>query len=246
MNYFILQLDPAGAWRKPENGAVVTVVDITAKRTALMADYDRRLAYYNDLLAHPEKLQVQRPGRAAVVIDGKTLLAAVPEYVDTKPMVPLPVLPSHFGSGYVDQNAFVVAKGLVPSSTVYLKSTVDAKILELTLAHQTALRQGILVGGITLGAEDTDRSVFNQLMVLLREAEELQPNEDTKAAFRAADQTITDLDGTPHVMAITALRQLIVGYGLGISELWIKLLTKRAQVLGAASVEGINAITWNS
>ena len=56
--------------------------------------------------------------------------------------------------------------------------------------------------------------------MLLRETEDMLPDEPTKAAFRASPQTITDADGTPHTMTVTDLRALLVAYGAAYQAMW--------------------------
>lgn len=88
-----------------------------------------------------------------------------------------------------------------------------------TLAF-TETRGGITIGGIRLAASPADRSQFAQMLVLLREAEDLLPDEPTKQAFRQAPQTITDAHGNPHTMTIASLRALLVAYGQAYQTLW--------------------------
>ena len=56
--------------------------------------------------------------------------------------------------------------------------------------------------------------------ILLREAENLQPDEAAKTAFRASPQTIADASGTTHTMSVTDLRALLVAYGAAYQALW--------------------------
>jgi hypothetical protein len=79
---------------------------------------------------------------------------------------------------------------------------------------------GITINGIRLAASEKDRSLFSQGLVLLREAEDLLPDEPTKAAFRASPQTIADAQGNTHTMSVTDLRALLVAYGAAYQALW--------------------------
>jgi len=79
---------------------------------------------------------------------------------------------------------------------------------------------GITINGIRLAASERDRSLFAQGLVLLRETEDMLPDEPTKAAFRSSPQTITDSDGTPHTMTVTDLRALLVAYGAAYQAMW--------------------------
>ena len=91
---------------------------------------------------------------------------------------------------------------------------------EKVMALERAERIGITVSGITLAAADKDRSLFAQGLILLREAENLQPDEESKAAFRASMQTIADASGVTHTMNVTDLRTLLVAYGAAYQALW--------------------------
>lgn len=73
---------------------------------------------------------------------------------------------------------------------------------------------------IRLAAKEKDRSLFAQGLILLRETEDLQPDEDAKNAFRSSMQTIADADGNTHTMSVTALRALLVAYGATYQALW--------------------------
>lgn len=87
-------------------------------------------------------------------------------------------------------------------------------------ALHKALVGGLTVGGVTLACKDKDRAMFAQMLTLLREAENLQPDETAKTAFRASMQTIADADGNTHTMSVTDLRALLVAYGVAYQALW--------------------------
>ncbi len=89
-----------------------------------------------------------------------------------------------------------------------------------TLLRLAETANGITVGGIRLAASERDRSLFAQGLVLLREAEDMLPDEEAKAAFRASHQTIADADGVTHTMSVTDLRSLLVAYGSAYQALW--------------------------
>jgi len=80
---------------------------------------------------------------------------------------------------------------------------------------------GISVGDIRLAAGDRDRAMFANMLVLLREAEGLLQNEEDREEFRASIKTITDNKGTPRSMSVTALRELLVQYGLKYNDIWL-------------------------
>lgn len=84
----------------------------------------------------------------------------------------------------------------------------------------SAERNGITISGIRLAAADRDRSMFAQMLVMLREAEDLLPDESAKTAFRASQQTIADAQGGTHTMTVTEVRALLVAYGAAYQALW--------------------------
>ena len=84
----------------------------------------------------------------------------------------------------------------------------------------TERKGGITVNGIRLAASEQDRSLFAQGLILLREAENLQPDEPSKTAFRASMQTIADADGNMHTMNVMDLRSLLVAYGAAYQAMW--------------------------
>lgn len=91
-------------------------------------------------------------------------------------------------------------------------------------AMKAAEAKGIQVplgnGFILLAARDRDRALFSQGLILLREAEDLQPGAAAKAAFRASMQTIADANGNTHTMSVTELRTMLVAYGSTYQALW--------------------------
>lgn len=87
-------------------------------------------------------------------------------------------------------------------------------------ALHKALVGGLTVGTLTLACKDKDRAMFAQMLTLLREAENLQPDEASKEAFRTSMQTIADADGNTHTMNVTDLRTLLVAYGAAYQALW--------------------------
>lgn len=84
----------------------------------------------------------------------------------------------------------------------------------------TERRGGITINGIRLAASEKDRSLFSQGLVLLRETESLQPDEQAISAFRTSMQTIADADGNTHTMSVKELRELLVAYGATYQALW--------------------------
>lgn len=99
----------------------------------------------------------------------------------------------------------------------------DAEMLRLYGAKwplEKARHRGITVNGIRLAAKEKDRSLFSQGLILLREAEDMLPDDVAKAAFRASMQTIVDANGNTHTMSVTDLRSLMVAYGSTYQALW--------------------------
>ena len=80
---------------------------------------------------------------------------------------------------------------------------------------------GVKVGDVRLAASDRDRSMFANILVLLREAEDLLTTEEEKIAFRDSPQTIIDCKGERHTMSVTELRALLVQYGINYQALWL-------------------------
>jgi|694.fasta_scaffold00486_9 hypothetical protein len=93
------------------------------------------------------------------------------------------------------------------------KAASDAK-----WALYVAKKQGIKVTeDITLGVTDSDRAAFSQLLVLLREAQELSTD---KEAFANSVYPITDVKGASHIVTVTELRNILVTYGMMYQSIW--------------------------
>jgi hypothetical protein len=93
------------------------------------------------------------------------------------------------------------------------KAISDAK-----WALHVAKKQGIKVTeDITLGAYDVDRAAFSQLLVLLREAQELSADQ---TAFANSSYPITDINGVSHIMSVNELRNILVTYGMMYQSIW--------------------------
>jgi hypothetical protein len=70
----------------------------------------------------------------------------------------------------------------------------------------------------TLGLQESDRNAFSQMLVLVKEALDLNMiNDDTP-------QTIADISGNKHTISTLRFRQLMVEYGLYYKNLWNQLL----------------------
>ncbi len=85
----------------------------------------------------------------------------------------------------------------------------------------TERKGGITVNGIRLAASERDRSLFAQGLVLLRETEDMLPDEAARTAFRSSMRTIADADGNILTMSVTDLRALLVAYGAAYLALWM-------------------------
>lgn len=93
------------------------------------------------------------------------------------------------------------------------KAVSDAK-----WALYVAKKQGIKVTeDITLGASDIDRAAFSQLLILLREAQELSADQ---TAFANSSYPITDINGAAHVVTVNELRNILVTYGMMYQSIW--------------------------
>jgi hypothetical protein len=125
-----------------------------------------------------------------------------------------------------------------------LEQARQAKLSAVQAAYQSKLAAGITPTGseIVLAALPDDVEKFTQLITLLREVESLQPTDEAKAAFRDSLQTVADINGTPHQLTVSALREMIVDYGIQVNTLWAANAQKRAQIAAAITVEEINAI----
>ena len=106
----------------------------------------------------------------------------------------------------------------------------DHQAIQNTLEadYNMHVAKGITVNGITLAAHKDDLDKFTQLIALLREAEELQPDEAAKVAFRASSTKIADVHNTVHEFTVTEARQLIVQYGQAVNALWTDYANRRA------------------
>lgn len=104
------------------------------------------------------------------------------------------------------------------SSNRFLNSNPD-------MALAAAERYGLLVPafGIKLLCGKEDRAKFSQLLVMLREAEELLPA-DQRDAFKSSDITFSDANGSSCTRSVTAFRQLMVEYGQAYNALWARTL----------------------
>jgi len=104
---------------------------------------------------------------------------------------------------------------LAPDINVALAERITE--LENQLANrgdqQSANPKTVEVGGLTLRAEDTDRALFTQLLVMLNEAERFGMLPETTA--------ISDNDGALHELPTNTVRQILVGYGAALQTEWI-------------------------
>jgi hypothetical protein len=88
------------------------------------------------------------------------------------------------------------------------------------LLQKTERKTGITVNGICLPASERDRSLYAQALVLLRETEDMLPDEAAREEFRKSQQSITDMDHKVHSMSVTELRALLVAFGTAYQALW--------------------------
>lgn len=129
-----------------------------------------------------------------------------------------------------------------PQPPIDLEAARAEALAAVDQDHDETLAAGVKVGGLTLAAAPADQAAFSNLLALLREAHELQPNATAKAAFLATPQVITDRDGTPRTMpSIPALRQLLVAYGAAVRDLWTARATRRAAIIAATNKEELAA-----
>jgi hypothetical protein len=123
-----------------------------------------------------------------------------------------------------------------------LRSAKIARRIRLEEAARKRLAAGIEVNGITLAAGEADQQAFTRLLILLREAHDLQPDSAAKAAFMNTPQVITDIRGVPQTLpGVRALRLLLVAYGAAIREQWSTHATRKAAIRAANSREELDA-----
>lgn len=70
----------------------------------------------------------------------------------------------------------------------------------------------------TLGLQESDRNAFSQMLVLVKEALDLNMINDS------TPQTIADTSGNKHTISTLRFRQLMVEYGFYYKNLWNQLL----------------------
>jgi hypothetical protein len=100
---------------------------------------------------------------------------------------------------------------------------------------EAQLRDGIEVDGVRLPALPSDRAAFSELLLLLREAHDLQPDAEAKAAFRALRHKIIDATGTARDLDLLEIRQLLVQYGLAYKALWDDHTAEIARIRAAST-----------
>ena len=123
-----------------------------------------------------------------------------------------------------------------------LRSAKISRRIRLEDAARKRLAAGIEINGITLAAGEADQQAFTRLLILLREAHDLQPDSAAKAAFMNTSQVITDIRGVPHTLpGVRALRLLLVAYGAAIRDQWTTHATRKAAIRAANSREELDA-----
>ena len=123
-----------------------------------------------------------------------------------------------------------------------LRSAKIARRIRLDEAARKRLAAGIEINGITLAAGEADQQAFIRLLILLREAHDLQPDSAAKAAFMNTPQVITDIRGVPHRLpGVRALRLLLVAYGAAIRDQWTAHATRKAAIRAANTREQLDA-----
>jgi GR25 family glycosyltransferase involved in LPS biosynthesis len=100
---------------------------------------------------------------------------------------------------------------------------------------EARLRDGIEVNGVRLPALPSDRAAYAELLLLLREAHDLQPDAAAKAAFRALKHKIIDATGTARDLDLLELRELLVQYGLTYKTLWDQHTTRLTEIQSATT-----------
>ena len=120
-----------------------------------------------------------------------------------------------------------------------------AKALRSLEDETSALeREGIPVAGesVKLACASSDQDAFSRLLVLLREGEMSQPDQTSKDAFLASEQTVTDVAGAPHTFEnVAALRAALLEYGSVLRSHWNMKATKRAAIEAATDETELDA-----
>lgn len=123
-----------------------------------------------------------------------------------------------------------------------LRSAKIARRIRLEEAARKRLAAGIEINGITLAAGEADQQAFTRLLILLREAHDLQADNAAKTAFMNTPQVITDIRGEPHTLpGVRALRLLLVAYGAAIRDQWTTHATRKAAIRAASTREELEA-----
>jgi hypothetical protein len=107
--------------------------------------------------------------------------------------------------------------------------TLHAAIARIQGTFAARIRKGIEVGGITLRADDADRSAFAQLLVMLGEAE--------RAGALPAQVVIADREGATHALTPATVRSLLAQYGMIYHSLWLQRVNLENAVKGAQDDE---------
>jgi hypothetical protein len=149
------------------------------------------------------------------------------------------ISPAANGKDFADQAAFAAAYRLLDYTLYQARQTALGKA---QADYEKTITKGITVNEITFAAQDSDRAAFTQLMTLLREAEEAQPDDAAKATFRASQYTVTDIDGAPHSLAVDQIRAAIIQYGNAINGLWASFAEKKASIMAATTPDQLAAI----
>jgi hypothetical protein len=128
-----------------------------------------------------------------------------------------------------------VRNGTLSSRPLPLHVLKNRKQAKWQSEFSKRIAAGITIEDITLRADESDRSAFSQLLVLLRESE--------IAGMSPETVQIADLTGSLHTVSIDAARRLLIAYGDQYHQIWASYMTFKKRIADASSNDELNAIT---
>lgn len=181
--------------------------------------------------------------RVPFIVDRFIRQVAITRDVKAQMLIPNPVAHAGLESTITESDFLVPPPKREQNHEIDFASRKRETLRSLTRLANKRLSEGIEVSGITLAAESKDQEAFTRLLILLREAFELQTNAAAKADFLNTPQIITDIHGKPHTLpGVRALRRLLVSYGATLRELWSSQATRRARIAETESHDELDAV----
>ena len=130
------------------------------------------------------------------------------------------VLPQKPPQPSYDNNAEKISYDELTNSWIIIPLNAEELLARQQEIIFETISQGYTVQpeNFILGLQESDRNAFSQMLVLVKEALDLNMiNDDTP-------QTIADISGNKHTISTLRFRQLMVEYGLYYKNLWNQLL----------------------